>query len=140
MSNFTLKWKNRSFYDLRRDPAVIGELESRGQAILDAANATLPENRGYRMSSFQGARKPQGRWFVQVYTASNHAKRSNAVHNTLLKVMGISAAAVPISDLRNARKRWTTKELTRLQQGGSVEEIAADLGRSVGAVKSKLGR
>jgi hypothetical protein len=87
MSDFTLKWKNRSFYDLRRDPAVIGELESRGRRVVDAANRTLREKSGYRMSSFQGARKPQGRWFVQIYTSSNHAKRSNAKNNTLLKVM-----------------------------------------------------
>jgi len=88
MSNFTLKWKNRSFYDLRRDPAVIRELESRGRRVVDAANRTLSNKRdGYAMSSFQGARKPQGRWFVQIYTRSTHAKRSNAKHNTLLKVM-----------------------------------------------------
>lgn len=82
-----LKWNNRAFYDLRRDPAVVKELESRGRRVLTAANATMKEKRGYRMSSFQGKRKPQGRWFVQVYAASNHAKRSDAVHNTLLRVL-----------------------------------------------------
>jgi hypothetical protein len=80
-----LKWNNKAFYDLRRDPAVIKELESRGRRVLDAANATLPEKTGYRMSSFQGKRKPQGRWFVQVFAASNHAKRSDARRNTLVR-------------------------------------------------------
>ena len=87
MPDLVVKWKNRAFYDLRRDPAVVAELERRGRRVVAAANRTLPENQGYRMGSFQGKRKPQGRWFVQVYTASNHAKRSNAVHNTLLSVL-----------------------------------------------------
>lgn len=82
-----IKWNNKAFYDLRRDPEVIAELERRGRRVVAAANATLKEGRGYRMSSFQGARKPYGRWFVQVYAASNHAKRSNAKRNTLLRVM-----------------------------------------------------
>lgn len=82
-----VKWNNRAFYDLRRDPAVIKELESRGRRVLNAANATMKEKRGYRMSSFQGKRKPQGRWFVQVYAASRHAKHSDAKNNTLLRVL-----------------------------------------------------
>lgn len=87
MSKVQFKWNNRSFYDLRRSPAVIAELERRGRRVVDAANETLPEKKGYRLSSFQGKRKPQGRWFVQVLAASNHAKRSNAKNNTLLKVL-----------------------------------------------------
>jgi len=87
MSDFTLKWSNRSFYDLRRHPEVVADLERRGRKVLTAANNTLRTRDGYSMSSFQGARKPQGRWFVQIYTRSTHAKRSNAKYNTLLKVM-----------------------------------------------------
>lgn len=82
-----LKWNRKAFYDLRRDPAVVRELQSRGRRVLNAANASLPEKQGYRMSSFQGKRKPQGRWFVQIYAASNHAKRSDARRNTLLRVL-----------------------------------------------------
>lgn len=81
------KWNDRRFYDLRRDRKVVAELEARGRRVMNAANRTLKERTGYRMSSFQGKRKPQGRWFVNVYTASHHAKRSNAIHNTLLTVM-----------------------------------------------------
>lgn len=100
MTNVTLKWKDINFYKLRSDPAVIRELENRGRAIARAANRTLDENRfgakvkarrarsvGYKMSSFQGKRKPFGRWFVQVYTSSNHAKHSDAKHNTLIRVL-----------------------------------------------------
>ena len=85
MINF--KWSNKSFYDLRRDPAVVKELERRGRQIVNAANSTLKEGRGYRMSSFQGRKVKQGRWFVQVYAASNHAKYSNAKNNTLIRAM-----------------------------------------------------
>jgi len=100
MSDIKFKWQNRSFYDLRRDPAVIRELERRGQKIADEANKTLAENSirnrisnrrlskvGYRMSSFQGRKVKQGRWFVQVYTASNHAKYSEAKNNTLVRLL-----------------------------------------------------
>lgn len=82
-----LKFRNKAFYDIRSAPGVVAELERRGRRVAKAANDTLPEGEGYRMSSFQGKRKPWGRWFVQVYAASTHAKRSNAKHNTLLKVM-----------------------------------------------------
>lgn len=82
-----IKWNNRAFYDLRRDPAVVAELERRGRRVVKAANDSLKEKQGYRMSSFQGKRKPQGRWFVQVYAASRHAKHSDAVHNTLVRVL-----------------------------------------------------
>lgn len=83
----TVKINNRGTYDLRRDPAVIKELERRGRRIMDAANETLPERQGYRMSSFQGKKKPQGRWFVQIYTSSRHAKHSNARRNTLIRML-----------------------------------------------------
>lgn len=87
MSNAQFKWNNKAFYELRRSPAVIKELESRGRRIMNAANETLEERRGYRMSSFQGRKVRQGRWFVQVYASSNHAKHSDAKHNTLIRVL-----------------------------------------------------
>lgn len=100
MSNIQLKWKNRSFYDLRSDPAVIRELERRGRQVLNTANRSLQENSvgsrvkarrmskvGFKMSSFQGRKVRQGRWFVQVYASSNHAKYSNAKYNTLIRAL-----------------------------------------------------
>lgn len=100
MANFTLKWKDSQFYKIRNAPKVVKELEQRGREITAAANKTLDENSvgsrvrdrrisrvGYKMSTFQGKRKPQGRWFVQVYTSSRHAKHSDAKHNTLVRVL-----------------------------------------------------
>lgn len=95
MTEIRFKWKDRNFYKLRNDPKVIHELERRGRQVLNAANATLPERRGYRMSSFQGARKPYGRWFVQVYTSSSHAKFSEAKNNTLLRVLAQTQKITP---------------------------------------------
>ena len=108
MSDFKLKWSNKSFYDLRRAPAVVRELERRGQKIADEANKTLAENSirnrvkarrlskvGYRMSSFQGRKVKQGRWFVQVYTASNHAKYSEAENNTLVRLLNETQRPTP---------------------------------------------
>ena len=105
---FKLKWKMKGFYDLRRSPKVVKDLEKRGKKICDAANATLRENSlgnrvrarrpgkvGYKMSSFQGRKVKQGRWFVQVYTSSNHAKHSDAVHNTLVRVLNETQNPTP---------------------------------------------
>ena len=87
MSSIRVKLHNRGFYQLRSAPPVVADLERRGRRVLDAANRTMPGRDGYAMSSFQGKKKPQGRWFVQVYTRSNHAKRSNAKHNTLVSAL-----------------------------------------------------
>jgi hypothetical protein len=84
-------------YDLRRAPKVIAKTESIGKRVLDGANATLarnrrrgPEGEGYAMSSVQGKKRNKGRWAVRVYTRSNHAKNSNAKHNTLLRLINQS--------------------------------------------------
>jgi hypothetical protein len=77
-------------YDLRRAPKVIAKTESIGKRVLDGANATLAEGEGYAMSSVQGKKRNKGRWAVRVYTRSNHAKNSNAKHNTLLRLINQS--------------------------------------------------
>lgn len=87
MSEVRLKIKTGAMYELRRAPGVVGFLEGKGELVADAANQTLPEGEGYRMSSSQGQRRPYGRWAVRVFTSSNHAKHSNAVHNTLLQAL-----------------------------------------------------
>lgn len=87
MPDVRFKWNERSFYELRRSTKVVSALQNMGSRIMNAANETLPEKDGYRMSSQQGRRNPQGRWAVRVYTQSTHAKRSNARHNTLLRVL-----------------------------------------------------
>ena len=80
-------WKRGALYELRSEPGVVDYLEAMGASVVDDANDTLPEGEGYRMSSRQGRKRPQGRWAVRVYTASTHAKRSNAVHNTLTRLV-----------------------------------------------------
>jgi hypothetical protein len=84
---FYIRWKNGCFYELRALPGVIGLLEVNGRQRVQHANATLKKKDGYKMSSRQGAKKPQGRWRVTVFTATAEAKRSNARHNTLVKVL-----------------------------------------------------
>ena len=87
----TFKWNRSALRDLRygdTDQRVRTLLENMGQSIMDRANDTLEEGVGYRMSSQPGKRAPYGRWQVRVYTASNHAKRSDAIHNTLRKMLG----------------------------------------------------
>jgi hypothetical protein len=71
-----------ALYRLRSEPGVVADLERRAQAILAACGGT---EAGYAVGSEQGARRPQGRWRVAVYTRTNEAKRDNAVNNTLIR-------------------------------------------------------
>lgn len=81
-----IDFNNSGFYDLRRHPNTRTMLEMYGELVMAAANATIDED-GYHMASEQGAKKPEGRWRVAVFTASDEAKRSNAKHNTLLRLI-----------------------------------------------------
>lgn len=82
-----VKFKKGSRFQIRNSRGVQDFLETAGTILRDEANATLPENEGYRMSSSRGINYPYGRWMVNVYTSSNHAKNSNAKHNTLLRLL-----------------------------------------------------
>lgn len=98
MAKVRLKYNPTGMWEVRRLPGVIGRLEAEGRKRLDAANSSLEEGEGYLMSSGQGRPGPppkgskgkgfQGRWAVRIYTATNHAKRSNAIHNTLVRLLG----------------------------------------------------
>lgn len=79
-----VQFKPNAFYELRRSPGVVAELESRARRILAAAGG---EEAGYVMSSQQGARRPQGRWRTTVAAKSRKAKRQNAKNNTLLHAL-----------------------------------------------------
>jgi hypothetical protein len=80
------KPNHRGFYDVRRMPKLIDMLEDYAEEKADKANAELGED-GFGTGSRQGARRPQGRWRASVFTRSEYAKRHNAKHNTLLKVL-----------------------------------------------------
>lgn len=78
-----IKWNVQGFYDLRREPGVVADLEARAQRIADSAEAS---GRGrYGTSSVQGKKKPQGRWRTTVITADAKAQAETARHQTLHK-------------------------------------------------------
>lgn len=86
MSEVRVKFARGAKFKLRNDPEVVRFLEQLGRSLMDEANATLPEGVGYRMSSSPGMNYPFGHHTVNVFTSSNHAKNSNAVHNTLVRL------------------------------------------------------
>jgi len=87
MTNIRLKFKYGSRFQIRNARDVQAFLEHVGTQLMNEANETLPEKEGYRMSSSRGINYPFGHWRVNVFTSSNHAKNSNAKHNTLLRIL-----------------------------------------------------
>lgn len=76
-----------AFYDMRRTPEVQKKLEDIAEAIAHEANtkADFQEDpEGYKTSSVQGEKSPQGRWRTTVITATEEAVIDNATNNTLL--------------------------------------------------------
>ena len=76
-----IKWNNKGFYDLRREPGVVQDLERRARAVKEAAGE------GYEVGSIQGARNPQGRWRTSVITADYKSQKDNAKNDTLLRAL-----------------------------------------------------
>jgi hypothetical protein len=87
VTDVRVKFKAGSRFQIRNSTGVVKFLESMGTTMRDEANATLPEGEGYEISSSRGINYPFGHWMVNVYTQSNHAKNSNAVHNTLIRIL-----------------------------------------------------
>ena len=84
-----MKWKAGAVRKARYMPATVRMLEAKGKPILAAANASLrDDDGGYVMASRPGARKPSGRHRVSVAAVSVHARRHEAKHNTLLRLLG----------------------------------------------------
>ncbi|MGW3545894.1 hypothetical protein ACWDNI_35880 [Nocardia niigatensis] len=84
-SNRNLKINKKGLHELRSAPGVQAELKRRGQAVLEECGG---EAAGYMLSSFQGKKKPQGRWHVNIFTATPRAMVDNMKNNTLVRAFG----------------------------------------------------
>lgn len=83
----TVKHKVGGYYKLRSAGGVQAFLEGAAEDVAARANAQLKGvgGKGFRTSSRQGARRPQGRWRTSVAAVSPYAARANAKHNILLR-------------------------------------------------------
>lgn len=94
MTQVRFKANIDGFREIRYMDATREMLEAAALTVADAANDTLTLNGesdrspGYKVFSRPGKRVKQGRWRVSVTAVTPHAVRSNAVHNTLLRVLG----------------------------------------------------
>lgn len=87
MPKTRLVMKDGALYKLRREPGVRRDLEKRGEAILDAVGG---HRAGYMLNSTQGAKRPQGRWAVRVFTANIAAMVDNRRNQTLVRAFGVA--------------------------------------------------
>ena len=90
MRTVRVKYQAGAWLKLRSAPGVVAELESVTKGWADAANAMLDgdyDNDGFVAYSHQGKKVRQGRWQTGVLTKGRYAKRANAAHDILLKVM-----------------------------------------------------
>ncbi|MCB1282347.1 MAG: hypothetical protein KDB18_12575 [Salinibacterium sp.] len=85
-----VKWNVAGFRRLRSAPGVVGELESITEGWADEANGMGEfdtDTDGFVAYSREGKKVKQGRWQTGVVTKGPHARRANAKHDILLKVM-----------------------------------------------------
>jgi hypothetical protein len=83
-----IEWNLKGFHDLRSDPALVADLERRGEALAEACGG---EEAGYVVTSEQGESSPQGRWQVSVIAASEDARIENGRDNTLIRNLGAAS-------------------------------------------------
>ncbi|DAZ89949.1 Uncharacterised protein [Mycobacteroides abscessus subsp. abscessus] len=83
-SRIRIQHKVNGYYKIRAAPGVKGDLERRAAGIAAAANAESGTG-GFKTSSMQGVKRPQGRWRTTVIPTTFKAIRHNARHNTLVK-------------------------------------------------------
>lgn len=93
MSEVRFKANVNGFREIRYMDSTRNMLEAVGLTVANAANDTMTLNgesdtTGYKVFSRPGRRVKQGRWRVSVTAVTPHAIRSNAIHNTLLRVLG----------------------------------------------------
>jgi len=144
-----VKHKIGGYYKLRSSGGVVAFLEGAGEAVASRANGQLKNGQGFKMSSRQGEKRPQGRWRVTVAAVTPYAKRANAKHNTLIRALGggVSVAEATLAQETKVtktrrpaakgggRRRWTAEEIRGIASG-SVAEAAARTGRSEAAVRA----
>jgi len=76
-----IQFNDTGLYELRRDPAVVAEVEKHAARIATAAG------RGFAWSSRQGMKRPQGRWRAIVYADTWGARRRNNRDNSLVRAL-----------------------------------------------------
>ncbi|KRQ31351.1 hypothetical protein AOT83_04690 [Mycobacteroides sp. H001] len=76
--------KVNGYFKIRGASGVRSDLERRASAIAAGANAEAGTD-GFKTSSIQGVKRPQGRWRTTVIPTNFKAIRHNARHNTLVK-------------------------------------------------------
>ncbi len=80
-----IKWDKRGLRELRYMPSTVRLLEAKGKPIAARANAALKDDHsGFVMSSDPIRRHHR----VSVGAVSVYARRHNAKHNTLLRLLG----------------------------------------------------
>lgn len=84
-----IKHKVGGYYKIRSAGGVQAFLNGAADDVAARANAQLKGKggKGFKTSSRQGAKRPQGRWRTTVAAVSPYAKRHNAKNNTLLKAL-----------------------------------------------------
>jgi hypothetical protein len=85
----------QGFYEVRQLPKLRSLLLHVAEDVAADANDALGDVDGYpentehfRVSSRQGRKDPQGRWRATVVTATTVAKRHEAKHQLLLRLLG----------------------------------------------------
>lgn len=85
-SKVRIRWKMGALHRIRSAPKVVDELEDWAGKVAATANR-MGKTDGYKTSSRQGAKRPQGRWRTTVITANAKAMRDNMKSNTLTKAL-----------------------------------------------------
>lgn len=81
-----LKWNYGALYKIRSAPKVVDALDDWAGKVASRANR-MGKTDGYKTSSRQGVRRPQGRWRTTVITANAEAMVDNMRRNTLTKAL-----------------------------------------------------
>lgn len=85
MAKYEYHYNDDAFFNVRRTPEVQRKLEEIAEKIAAEANRQAGLEDGYRTSSQQGQRSPQGRWRTTVITADLESVIDNSRNNTLLR-------------------------------------------------------